>query len=76
MMTFKEWWQEYGHELIEEAYTHTEYLEIKKIAHSAWVGACFRKSCEDVNNLCDVCRTEVGVFHNYCQTCGRDLEGE
>ena len=74
-MTFEEWWRKYE-DYFKDSYASSGGFLIKKIAHSAWVGAWFQKSCEDVNNLCDVCRTEVGVFHNYCQTCGRDLEEE
>jgi hypothetical protein len=40
-MTFDEWWAKEGHEHIEGAYTHTEYVEIEKIANKAWIGALF-----------------------------------
>ena len=72
MMTFQEWWKKNNRDFSPNAIQG----EMKWFAEKAWDAACFEKSSEEFENLCDVCRTEFGMFHNYCQTCGAKTEGE
>ena len=71
-MTFKEWWKKNNKDFSPNAIKG----EMKWFAEKAWNQAVNEMIKQDEKSCCDVCRTEIGVFHNYCQTCGRDLKEE
>ena len=74
-MTFNEWWKKFN-PTIWKAGGLVNPEQVRLLFRGAYLEG-FHTGYESSGALCDVCEFEnMGVFNNYCVTCGAKRTGE